>query len=299
MRRYALLAVALGLACAAAPAKADFVLSDTAALVGDGTERINFYARNTGTSGSGSKVVALDLTLAAFSDQAGTKPANLVIKFVSTDADSTADLTGAGATDPYHSDRSFINLLGNPPSNPSQFTVVDTSPKNTHDNYSGGVTHFEMVGAQLFHPPDGTVANNGRGALVAVAVLEGGGFAKISGLLGGDVGPPFGVSLGPVGLPVPLPGDANGDGVVDFVDFLAMAQHYGKSGGLAEGDFNGDGQVGFDDLLILSQNFGRVQNAADAAVGVPDPAGVGVAGMLILTLSRRIRSGAKRCGARK
>jgi len=55
-----------------------------------------------------------------------------------------------------------------------------------------------------------------------------------------------------------IPGDANGDGKVDFADLLVLAQNYGKSSGAVwtDGDFNGDGNVGFDDLLILAQNYG-------------------------------------------
>ena len=67
-------------------------------------------------------------------------------------------------------------------------------------------------------------------------------------------------------VPVRLPGDANGDGVVDFKDLLILAQNYGKSPNetFADGDFNGDGSVGFDDLLILSQNYGHVMTAAES-----------------------------------
>ena len=55
-----------------------------------------------------------------------------------------------------------------------------------------------------------------------------------------------------------LPGDANGDGVVGFADFAALARNFGKTGAaLNEGDFNADGVVGFGDFAILARNFGR------------------------------------------
>jgi len=57
-------------------------------------------------------------------------------------------------------------------------------------------------------------------------------------------------------VPPPLPGDANGDGVVNFADLLILAQNYGKSGTtFSQGDFNGDGLVSFADLLLLVQYY--------------------------------------------
>lgn len=55
----------------------------------------------------------------------------------------------------------------------------------------------------------------------------------------------------------PEPGDADGDGHVDFADLLAVAQHYGTAGSWSTGDFNADGSVGFDDLLLLAQHYSR------------------------------------------
>lgn len=86
-------------------------------------------------------------------------------------------------------------------------------------------------------------------------------------------GPPeigiFGLSGSQVSL---HPGDANGDGMVNFADLLILAQNYGKSvvQTFSTGDFNGDGRVGFDDLLILAQNYGFGTGAA-AASAVPEP----------------------------
>ena len=56
-----------------------------------------------------------------------------------------------------------------------------------------------------------------------------------------------------------LPGDANGDNVVNFNDFIIMAENFGKQEDavFAEGDFNNDGRVSFLDFLVLAQNFGR------------------------------------------
>ena len=53
-------------------------------------------------------------------------------------------------------------------------------------------------------------------------------------------------------------GDADLNGNVDFVDFLALSKDFGKQTGSSwsEGDFNGDGEISFEDFLLLSANFG-------------------------------------------
>ena len=52
-------------------------------------------------------------------------------------------------------------------------------------------------------------------------------------------------------------GDANFDGRVDFMDFLALANNFGNQDAVwNEGDFDGDGTVGFTDFLLLAENFG-------------------------------------------
>ena len=61
-----------------------------------------------------------------------------------------------------------------------------------------------------------------------------------------------------------LRGDTNGDGIVNFLDLLDVAQHYGTQGTVADGDLNWDGQVNFSDLLMLAQTYGT-----RAAMGVP------------------------------
>jgi hypothetical protein len=53
-----------------------------------------------------------------------------------------------------------------------------------------------------------------------------------------------------------VPGDANLDRTVEFLDLLAVAQSYGGPGSWSQGDFNHDAQIGFEDLLIFAQNYG-------------------------------------------
>lgn len=53
-----------------------------------------------------------------------------------------------------------------------------------------------------------------------------------------------------------VPGDANDDGAIDFLDFLLLRQHYGSENATSgQGDFNGDARVDFEDLLILAVHF--------------------------------------------
>ena len=51
--------------------------------------------------------------------------------------------------------------------------------------------------------------------------------------------------------------DANQDGVVNALDFNALATNYGKSGTFIQGDFNGDGLINSSDFIILAQRFNQ------------------------------------------
>ena len=56
-------------------------------------------------------------------------------------------------------------------------------------------------------------------------------------------------------VPGDLPGDANLDGTVDWLDQIALADHWKQAGGWAEGDFNSDGIVNLLDLATLAQHW--------------------------------------------
>ncbi len=93
-----------------------------------------------------------------------------------------------------------------------------------------------------------------------------------------------------------LPGDANGDGVVNLADFGILRANFGSTmGTFATGDFNGDMLVNLADFGILRANFGS-SNASDVAAldawyatVVPEPASLALAGMSGLALLRRRR----------
>lgn len=56
-----------------------------------------------------------------------------------------------------------------------------------------------------------------------------------------------------------LPGDANGDGKVDGIDFSVWLSNYGKTtqNGSTDGDFNADGKVDGIDFTIWLTNYGK------------------------------------------
>jgi|GEM_PF-4220942 len=79
-------------------------------------------------------------------------------------------------------------------------------------------------------------------------------------------------------------GDLDGNGRVEFADFLALSANFGNEvGSHAEGDIDCSGSVDFADFLVLSANFGT---SVGAATSVPEPSGmalfacVGFAGYL-------------------
>ncbi|QDU70572.1 dockerin type I domain-containing protein [Mucisphaera calidilacus] len=68
---------------------------------------------------------------------------------------------------------------------------------------------------------------------------------------------------------VSVPGDANGDGLVDLLDLSVLASNFEGTDtpyAVEDGDFNGDGLVDLLDLSILASNF----NAG--GVAAPEPA---------------------------
>jgi hypothetical protein len=87
-----------------------------------------------------------------------------------------------------------------------------------------------------------------------------------------------------------LSGDANLDGMVNALDFNALASHFGASdGNWMLGDFNYDGSITSSDFTALSSNFNAPLPADSLATLVPEPAAIGflACGGLLRRLARR------------
>jgi hypothetical protein len=78
-------------------------------------------------------------------------------------------------------------------------------------------------------------------------------------------------ALGTFTVLVPLAGDANRDGTVNFGDFEILRRNFGRTQASWDaGDFNGDGVVSFADFQILEANFGKSQPAVTpGAASIP------------------------------
>jgi len=72
-----------------------------------------------------------------------------------------------------------------------------------------------------------------------------------------------------------LAGDLDGNGDVAFPDFLVLSANFGQDlPSYTDGNIDLDGGVAFPDFLILSANFGQVPAGGAAMAAVPEPASV-------------------------
>ena len=77
-------------------------------------------------------------------------------------------------------------------------------------------------------------------------------------------------------------GDANLDGTVDGLDYVAWADRFGKSGNWSQGDFNHDGVVDGLDYVLWADRFGAGVQVYPNLALVPEPSGLssGVVGAI-------------------
>jgi hypothetical protein len=80
------------------------------------------------------------------------------------------------------------------------------------------------------------------------------------------------------------PGDFNGDGNVDALDFVAWQTNFPKSSGavLALGDADGDGDVDGADFVVWQTNF--PYSPSESVGSVPEPTGLALASIALLAL---------------
>jgi hypothetical protein len=64
-------------------------------------------------------------------------------------------------------------------------------------------------------------------------------------------------------------GDADFNGMVQFPDFVILADNFGRAGVWSKGDFDGSGVVGFQDFVYLADSFGKPALAGAARSPVP------------------------------
>ena len=84
-----------------------------------------------------------------------------------------------------------------------------------------------------------------------------------------------------------LAGDLDGNGAVEFDDFLKLSANFGQEGGYSDGNIDLADGIAFADFLTLSTNFGNTPAAASA---VPEPSSLalfGVGCLLMGSLRRR------------
>lgn len=87
-----------------------------------------------------------------------------------------------------------------------------------------------------------------------------------------------------------LPGDTNGDGVVDLTDLNNVLNNFGVTASGNPGDDNGDGVVDLSDLNDVLNNFGTHNPAASGLSVVPEPTTISLLSIGTLgLLSRRRR----------
>jgi hypothetical protein len=184
---------------------------------------------------------------------------------------------------------------------------LDMGNNHLFINYGAGPDPIASVAAEL---ATGYAAGawNGNGinssAAAAHSASYGIGYADSA-----DPGNPAGLSSGQIEIKYTLLGDANLDGVVNGVDFGILAANFNKGiTGWDQGDFNYDNAVNGVDFGFLAANFNK--GASGAAVGssalsdpalvafaeanglmadVPEPASLGISGVIVSALLRRRR----------
>ncbi len=156
------------------------------------------------------------------------------------------------------------------------WTAPDTQSEwinNTDGNTLGDpMDSYVVFGDERLADLPSTFPENPQGPRVTYETIQQGGMQGLGTLNNGSC---HAESTGqdaadPVGVPA-IPGDANGDGLVDENDIQIMAQNwYAEYATWEMGDFNGDGMVGPADASILAANWGYAFEESSTAGGERD-----------------------------
>jgi len=91
-------------------------------------------------------------------------------------------------------------------------------------------------------------------------------------------------------LPPPIPGDGNGDGMVDAGDYTIWANNFAQTGVAVPGDYNDDLLVDAGDYTTWANNFGAGSPSPLAAVPEPSSFALSLVALLsMLFAARRIK----------
>jgi len=98
----------------------------------------------------------------------------------------------------------------------------------------------------------------------------------------------FDVTLNVLGSRSLQAGDADGNGSVEFKDFLTLANNFDSPGRWINGDFDLNGHVDFLDFLALSANIGKARQTAVSINSIPEPATFTMlVGLMLIGAGRR------------
>lgn len=132
----------------------------------------------------------------------------------------------------------------------ARLTLADADSVASGGFHAGQVLQSQVPGRETTNPRSGFAS----GGLIVNALLR---YERTAPAPGGTIEPYEAVLF--VGPRIALPGDANGDGVVNFADLNIVLSGFGQSGppGSLPGDLNNDGVVNFADLNMVLSAFGQ------------------------------------------